>query len=73
MIPAVLSKIYVFAAIIPANPSDRLARAAGGFITNDKIVTDVLKEENADLPVLFSNLELGVRYVVSYYSFQKYL
>jgi hypothetical protein len=30
IVPAVLSKIYVFVGIIPANPRDPIARAAGG-------------------------------------------
>jgi hypothetical protein len=61
IIPAVLSKIYVFAGIIPANPRDPIARAAGGMIVNDLLVSEVLSAEGADLQMLFSNLELGVR------------
>ena len=73
IVPAVLSKIYVFAGIIPANPRDPIARAAGGFITNDPLVSAVLHAEGADLPILFSNLELGVRYVVPCHPHLKYL
>jgi hypothetical protein len=61
IIPAVLSKIYVFAGIIPANPHDPIARAAGGMIVNNPLVSEVLSAEGADLQMLFSNLELGVR------------
>jgi hypothetical protein len=61
IIPAVLSKIYVFAGIIPANPCDPIACAAGGMIVNDLLVSEVLSAKGADLQVLFSNLELGVR------------
>lgn len=63
IVPAVLSKIYVFAGIIPANPRDPIARAASCVIVNDKLVSDVLSEEGTDVQELFSNLELGVRYV----------
>jgi hypothetical protein len=73
IVPAVLSKIYVFVGIIPANPRDPIARAAGGFITNDPLVTEVLNDQSVDLPIVFNNLELGVRCVVSFYSYLKYL
>lgn len=64
IVPAVLSKVYVFAGIIPANPCDPIARAASCIIVNDQLVSDVLNEEGTDVQVLFSNLELGVRYVL---------
>jgi len=60
-VPAVLSKIYVFAGIIPANPRDPMARSASGLIVNDPLVSKILSEEGADLQLLFSDLELGIR------------
>ena len=73
IIPATLSKIYVFAGIIPANPRDPIARAASGLIVNDPLVNAVLSEEGTDIPVLFSNLELGVRYIYSFHAYRKYI
>ena len=61
IVPAVLSQIYVVVGIIPANPRDPTARAASGFIVNDKIVSDALSAEGADLAELLSDLELGIR------------
>ena len=61
MVPAVLSKIYVFAGIIPANPHDSTARGACGLIVNDTVITEALKAEGADLSLLISDLEIGIR------------
>ena len=66
VVPAALSKIYVFACIIPANPRDQIVHASGGFIVNDPLVSGVLSEQGVDLPILLNNLELGVRFVVSF-------
>jgi len=73
IVPASLSKIYVFAGIIPANPRDPIVRASGGFIVNDALVSVALNDRGVDLPILFNNLELGVRFVVSFYLHPKYL
>ena len=67
-----MSKIYVLAAIIPANPRDPIARAAGSIIFNDPLVSEVFSAEGADTTLLFNNLELGVRYVFSFHAHPKY-
>lgn len=48
-------------------------RGAGSIIVNDQLVTRVLDEEGTDLAVLYSNLELGVRYVSSFHAYLKYI
>ena len=73
IIPATLSKIYVFAGIIPANPCDPIAQAASSLIVNDLLVNAVLCEEGMDVQVLFSNLELGVWYIYSFHEYLKYI
>ena len=73
IVPASLSKIYVFASIIPANPRDPIVCASGGFIVNDTLVSAALNNQGVDLLILFNNLELGVRFVVSFYLHPKYL
>lgn len=61
ILPAALSKIYVFAGIIPANPCDPVARAASCLIANDPVVDEAFAAQGIESRLLLNDLELGIR------------